>query len=72
MSSETEMRRVIVHAADKLSAAVEADLTSFDGKGQARMAMTYADAVLRMLGSYLRVTDQPTPPGQTTPSDEEN
>lgn len=57
MSSETEMRRVICHAADKLATAEQVDLSTTPGKVEARLAMTYAEAVLRMLASYLRVTD---------------
>ena len=58
-NSETEMRRVICHAADKLAAVEQEDLSTTSGKVAARLAMTYAEAVLRMLASYLRVTDPP-------------
>lgn len=75
MSSETEMRRVIEHAADKL-AAVSADptVTCRANHGlstpqeisvEVLTAITYAEAVLRMLGSYLRVTDPPAGSAQT-------
>jgi hypothetical protein len=61
------MRRVILHAADKLGAVVGSTVTCRESHGpstpqeipaDALMAVAYAEAVLRMLASYLRVAEQ--------------
>lgn len=70
MSAEQEMRRVLQHAADGLMARRETDrakvqyCSAFQEALQSEriadlVAVTYAEAVLRLLVSYLAVEDAP-------------
>lgn len=64
MSSSEEMRRVIEHAAGQLEAVLEQEnATTYPNKKtiQAVAALSYSVAVMRLLASYLVVTDQPDP-----------
>jgi hypothetical protein len=66
MNSEAEMREVMLHAAEKLSAAKDAtircDINHMNHNGpkylmpkEVLVAVSYAEAVLRLLASYLKV-----------------
>jgi hypothetical protein len=68
MSSEAEMRAVLLHAAEKLDAAKGATIIcgehAIDRKflvpREAALAMGYAEGVLRLLATYLKYEDQPS------------
>jgi len=67
MASETEMRAVILHAAEKLNAAKDTSVVcngSPHGTGRplgltvdVYVAMAYAESILRLLASYLKVEE---------------
>jgi hypothetical protein len=64
MSSTEEMRRVITHCADQLRAALDAETarpTTRPAILRTVVALAYGEGVLRLLTSYLVVTDTPTP-----------
>ena len=63
-NSEAEMRQVILHAAEKLAKAKDAELVckgnhyetkTYWSPREALLAMSYAEAILRLLASYLKV-----------------
>jgi hypothetical protein len=82
MSSETEMRRIILHAANQLDGALGRGNTNFNHgynlPPETYLAMGFAQGVLRLLATYLKVEDdqpqatsngQPTPPPSEQPAE---
>jgi hypothetical protein len=69
MSSETEMRNLMLHAAAKLDRVQTRELTGehnynhgYALPADALVAMSYAEGILRLLASYLKVEEAPAPP----------
>lgn len=60
-----EMRRVIEHAADQLEGALERGRNATYPDNQSLIAMAYSLGILRLLASYLVVTDQPAQDGDS-------
>jgi hypothetical protein len=66
MSGEAELRRLMLHAADKLTAARDLTVVCTQAHEPRRLALpvefyvasTYAETVLRMLAASLKVEDQ--------------
>jgi hypothetical protein len=73
MSAESEMRAVILHAAEKLRVIQRADIEdghynrAYQLPADCAVAMAYAEGVLRLLASYLAVEDAPRVNGQPSP-----
>lgn len=59
MSSSTEMKAVITHAADQLRTAIDVEAGYASHRGQTIAAMGLAEGMLRLLASYLEVIDEP-------------
>jgi hypothetical protein len=57
LNSEAEMRAVMLHAAEKLSVAKNAKSTGYNDPMPANVlvALAYAEGILRLLASYLKV-----------------